>query len=606
MPRGPRQPLFIFAHCADSGPHMVGLHLSYRALTPIAWVRRRFRSSELWFIGLAIAVGAASGLAAVVLGSIARGIQNALFGLPDGLRLSAVASLSPMQLAMLPLGGVVLAVFSLAVRSRKRTLVDAVEANALHGGRMSMTDSLIIAGQTAISNGFGASVGLEAGYAQLGSAAGSAAGIGLGARRADVRILVGAGAGASIAAAFGAPLAGAFYAFEIVIGAYTPAAIAPVVAASLAGSLVAHALGAPPYVVEAVNSTLSVRGDHYILYSLLGALCALIAIALMRAVAAVEWGTRRIGLPGWARPAVGGALMIPIAAWSPQVLSAGHGALGTDLAVGASLGFLATVLVAKSLASIVSLGFGFRGGLFFASLFLGTLAGHLFAGIVALAAGYQVLPSGDAALVGMAAMAVAVIGAPLTMAMLVFEATKSFLLTGAVMAASLIASTIVREMFGYSFSTWRLHLRGETIKSARDVGWVKLLTAGRMMRHEVQEIPASATASEFRRRYPLGAVSRVVLTDPTGDYAGIIPPAIVYAEGVAPDTVIGTLARSPLPPLAPQDDIVAIMDTFDLVQADELAVVGSDGVVLGTLSEKFVRKRYAEELEKAQRDLFGE
>ena len=144
-------------------------------------------------------------------------------------------------------------------------------------------------------------------------------------------------------------------------------------------------MGAPPYVVEAVNPTLAVRGDHYILYSLLGAICAVIAIALMRAVAAVEMGhaARRLAESGRG-PAIGGLLMIPIAAWSPQVLSAGHGALGTDLAVGASLPFLAIVLVAKSLASIVSLGFGFRGGLFFASLFLGTLAGHLFAGLVAL------------------------------------------------------------------------------------------------------------------------------------------------------------------------------------------------------------------------------
>jgi CIC family chloride channel protein len=560
----------------------------------------------LWFIALAIGVGAAAGLLTVVLGEGARLLQRLLFNLPDHIRLSAVPSLTPVQLAMLPLGGVVLALFSLVVRSRKRSLVDAVEANALHGGRMSVIDSLIIAIQTAISNGFGASVGLEAGYAQLGSAAGSAAGLALGARRGDLRILVGAGAGASIAAAFGAPLAGAFYAFEIVIGAYTPSAIAPVAAAALAGTLVAHVLGASPYAVEAVNSSIAVPGDHYILYSLLGAICAGIAIVLMRAVAAVEAGTRSAGLPAWARPAVGGVLMVPIAAWSPQVLSAGHGALGTDLAIGASLTFIAVVLAAKALASIVSLGFGFRGGLFFASLFLGTLIGHLFAGIVEMIAGYQVLPSGDASLVGMAAMAVAIIGAPLTMAMLVFETTKSFLLTGAVLAASLIASTIVREMFGYSFSTWRLHLRGETIKSARDVGWVRLLTAGRMMRREVQAIAAAATASEFRHRFPLGAVSRVVLTDPTGDYAGIIAPAMVYAEGVGSDAAIGTLVKAPLPPLAPEDNIVEIMAKFDAIQADELAVVDHDGVVLGTLSEKFVRKRYAEELEKAQRDLFGE
>jgi CIC family chloride channel protein len=585
---------------------MPDFQLPYRALTPIAWVRRRFRSSELWFIALAVAVGAAAGLLTVLLGSAARAVQRAIFTLPLEGRLSTMPALTPVQLAMLPVGGVVLALFSLAVRSRQRKLVDAVEANALHGGRMSIADSLIVAVQTAISNGFGASVGLEAGYAQLGSATASAAGVALGTRRADLRTLVGAGAGASIAAAFGAPLAGAFYAFEIVIGAYTPSAIAPVVAAALSGELVARVMGAPAYAVQASNSSIAVPGDHYFLYSLLGALCAGFAIALMRAVAAVEWGTKRVGLPSWARPAIGGVLLIPIAAWSPQVLSAGHGALGADLAVGASLGFIAALLLAKALASVVSLGFGFRGGLFFASLFLGTLAGHLFAGVATWIAGAQIVPTGDAALVGMAAMAVAVIGGPMTMAMLVFETTRSFLLTGAVLAASLIASTIVRAGFGYSFSTWRLHLRGETIKSARDVGWVRTLTAGRMMRREAQSFTIAETAAEFRRRFPLGSVSRVVLTDETGDYAGVIAPALVFAEGVSADTPVAALVKTVLPPLAPEENITEIMAKFDQVQADELVVVGHDGVVLGTLSEKFVRKRYAEELEKAQRDLFGE
>ncbi|WP_294046292.1 chloride channel protein [Sphingomonas sp.] len=584
---------------------MPDLHIPHRALTPLAWFRRRFRVSEFWFIALAIVVGAMAGLATVGLGLAARGLQQLVFGL-HGERLSLAVKLSPVELAMLPVGGLVLAGFSLLVRSRRRTFVDAVEANALHGGRMSMTDSLIIGAQNAISNGFGASVGLEAGYAQLGGAAGSVVGLALGTRRGDLRTLVGAGSGAAVAAAFGAPLAGAFYAFEIVLGAYTPAAIAPVVAASLAGALVAHLMGMPPYAIEAVNSALAVPGDHYVLYSLLGAVCAMIAIALMRTVTAVEAGTRRLGLPVWARPAVGGLLLVPMAAWSPQVLSGGHGALGSDLAITTSLSFLALILVGKSLASAITIGFGFRGGLFFASLFIGTLTGHLFAGVVAQIAGYQILPSGDAALVGMAAMAVAVIGAPLTMAMLVFETTESFLLTGAVLAASLIASTIVREGFGYSFSTWRLHLRGETIKSARDVGWVRLLTAGRMMRREVNAIAASASVAEFCRRFPLGAVSRVVLTDDGGDYAGIVAPAIVYAEGLAADATIGELARAPLSPLAPDANIVEVMETFDSVQADELAVVGPDGAVIGTLSEKFVRKRYAEELEKAQRDLFGE
>ncbi|WEK00027.1 MAG: chloride channel protein [Candidatus Sphingomonas phytovorans] len=583
----------------------MSLHPRLIALTWFARLRRRFRSSEAWFIVLAIAVGGAAGLLTVILGGIARTLQHLLFRLPTMTSLSSLTSLGPLQLLMLPLGGLVLAGFTWLTRARKRAMVDAVEANALHGGHMSMADSLVISGQTVISNGFGASVGLEAGYAQLGGAVGSVAGGALRLRRADLRTLVGAGAGAGIAAAFGAPLAGAFYAFEIVIGAYTPSAIAPVAAAALAGASLSQAVGIAPYIVS-TTTHVSVPTVDYLLYALLGALCAVLGIGLMRAVALVEAGTRTLRLPGHIRPAIGGALLIPIAMVSPQVLSSGHGALHLDLAIGFPLSLIALVLAAKCLASIVSLGFGFRGGLFFASLFIGTLVGHLFAGLLGQVAGHPLLVQDDAAVVGMAALAVAVVGGPMTVAMLVLEATHDFFLTGAVVAASLVASTIVRARFGYSFSTWRLHLRGETIKSARDVGWVRTLTAGRMMRRETQATPADIGIAEFRRRFPLGSASRAVLVGPDGGYAGIVVPAIAYADGVDERAPVASLVPVPSAPLAPDADIVAIMARFDADQVDELAVVGPDGVVLGVLSEKFVRRRYAEELEKGQRDLFGE
>ncbi|MEG3166942.1 chloride channel protein [Sphingomonas sp. LB3N6] len=541
-------------------------------------------------------------------GAVARTLQHDLFGLSSADRLSALPSLPPASLVVLPIGGIVLAAFTWATRARKRRMLDAVEANALHGGRMSVPDSLVISGQTMVSNGFGASVGLEAAYAQLGGAIGSVAGAVFNLRRADLRNLVGAGTGAAIAAAFGAPLAGAFYAFEIVIGAYTPAALAPVVAAALAGTLVAHQLGIQPYVIDAV-STMPMEAHHYLnylIYAGLGALCAGIGIALMRAVALVEMGTRRARLPEWARPAIGGLLLIPVALISPQVLSAGHGALHADLAIGAPLAFIATIFLAKCAASIVSLGFGFRGGLFFASLFLGTLVGHMFAGGLEAIFGQTVIDPRNAALVGMAALAVAVVGGPMTMAMLVLEATHDFALTGAVLAAALVSSTIVRETFGYSFSTWRLHLRGETIKSARDVGWVKTLTAGRMMRRETKALPATTTIAEFRRRVPLGATSRTVLIDTDDRYAGIVQTPTAYAEGLELTAPVGQLAVNGDAALSPTMDIAEIMRRFDASGADELAVLDDDRGVLGILSESFVRRRYAEELEKAQRDLFGE
>ena len=99
------------------------------------------------------------------------------------------------------------------------------------------------------------------------------------------------------------------------------------------------------------------------------------------------------------------------------------------------------------------------------------------------------------------------------MSFLVLETTGDFGLTAATLTASIVASLIVRETFGYSFSTWRLHLRGETIRSAHDVGWLRTLTAGRMMRADPPTIAAAAELAEFRRRFPLGSTRRVVALD---------------------------------------------------------------------------------------------
>lgn len=192
------------------------LHLAFQGL------RLRLRGSDLWFIALALLVGLIAGYLTLLQSGIARWLQGTLYGLDDGMRLSSLPSLTWTALLVLPLGGLLVGLVSLAATRLKRPLLDAVEANALHGGRMSMRDNLIVLTQTLLSNGCGASVGLEASYTQMGAGSGSQLGRVMRLRRNDVRILVGAGAAGAIAAAFGAPLAGAFYAFEIVIGAYTP------------------------------------------------------------------------------------------------------------------------------------------------------------------------------------------------------------------------------------------------------------------------------------------------------------------------------------------------------------------------------------------------
>jgi CIC family chloride channel protein len=378
-----------------------------------------------------------------------------------------------------------------------------------------------------------------------------------------------------------------------------------VAAACLSAALLVRLAGIEAYVV-ALPGARAITTVDYLLYAALGLICAFIGIAVMRGVTFLESLVRRSFIAEAWRPAVGGLLLIPLAMITPQVLSAGHGALHLDLGAEVALRFILMVLVVKIAASTVSLGFGFRGGLFFASLFIGSLVGQLFAGVVARVPIFPAVDPSDAALIGMAAMAVAIVGGPMTMSMLVLEVTHDFALTAVAITAALCASTFVRETFGFSFSTWRLHTRGETIRSARDVGWVRALTVGKMMQRAVETTPTTTPIVEFRRRFPLGSTSKVVLVDATGRYSGIVETAKAFDAATDPDTEIGSIATLQDVALLAAQDVRSAIRTFDLSEADYLAVVDDQREVLGTLSERFVHRRYADEVEKSQREMFGE
>jgi CIC family chloride channel protein len=446
-------------------------------------------------------------------------------------------------------------------------------------------------------------VGLEAAYAQLGGGFASVVGRALNLRRSDLRAFVGAGAGAGIAAAFGAPLTGAFYAFEIIIGSYAVGNIAPVVAAAIAATLVSKLLQTQPIVLHAqVTDSLAV--SHYLIFGLLGVVCAAVGVAIMRAVALLEGRVKRLPGPSWTRPALGGAVLALLAIADPHTLSAGHGAMGVEIMAELGLGALAFLILAKACASVVALGFGFRGGLFFASLYLGALVGRLFVAGLEAAGLHAGIDPMAGALVGMGALAVAIIGGPFTMTFLVLETTGDFGLTAATLTASIVASLLVRETFGYSFSTWRLHLRGETIRSAHDVSWLRTLTASRIMRADAPVIAADTTAREFRERFPLGSTRRVVGLDALGHYAGVIPVSAVHAQENL-QTSVGGLMINRDQWLTPGMAIKEIMGLFDRTESDELAVLNDDRDVLGVVSEAYATRRYAEELEKARQELVG-
>jgi chloride channel protein, CIC family len=571
-------------------------------------LRAFVRAHEASLIVLAALVGTIGGLVVAAMSALVEVLHVLLFNLEMGDRLSSQFRIEPWRALLVPsLGGLLLGfAFLLLVRWRPAREVDPIEANALHGGRMSFRGSVIVALQTVWSSGVGASVGLEAGYTQLSSGLAASLGRGFHLRRADQRVMVGCGAAAAIAGAFGAPLAGAFYAFELVIGGYTPASLTPVGVAAVTGYFVAQAFTVLSFGVG-VGPVGDVLGRDLAIASLLGILSALFGIAIMRGVGLFEMLLSKSRLWQPLRPAIGGLGVGLLALLTPEVMSSGHGALHFSGIVSMPLTFILLVFVLKTIASVVSLGTGFRGGLFFATLFLGAIGGRLFAiGFDAIWPGFNLDPN-VYAIVGMSALSASVIGGPLTMSFIALESTGDLWLTTVVLAAVIISSQITRELFGYSFATWRLHLRGETIRSAADVGWIRDLTVRRLMRADVVTVSADMPISEFRARFPLGSKTQVVAEDEAGRYAGLVLVADAHAADVDTKRTVRSILHHQLVVLHPGMNIREAISAFDVAEAESLAVVETaENRPIGILTEAHAMRRYAEESERRRREVVGD
>lgn len=570
-------------------------------------LRAFVRAHETSLAVLAALIGVIGGLVVAAMSAAVSVLHAVLFNLEWGQRLSSQFWIDPVRAILVPtLGGLLLGIaFLLLLRWRPAREVDPIEANALHGGRMSFRGSVIVALQTVWSSGVGASVGLEAGYTQLASGLGASIGRAFHLRRGDQRVMVGCGAAAAIAGAFGAPLAGAFYAFELVIGSYTSASLMPVGIAAVIGYFVAHAFD--PLSLGIVAGRFGdVLGHDLAVAALLGVFAATFGIGIMRVVAWTEALLTKVNLWPPLRPALGGLLVGLMALLTPQIMASGHGALHFGGMTAYPVALVAFVMALKTLASIVSLGTGFRGGLFFATLFLGALGGHLFAvGFNAIGAGFTIDPA-VYTIIGMSALSASVIGGPLTMSFIALESTGNLWLTTAVLVAVIISTQLTRELFGYSFATWRLHLRGETIRSAADVGWIRDLTVKRLLRPDVPTVDSTMPLDEFREKFPLGSKNQVVAVDPEGRYVGLA----IVAEAHSPDVTafrLDSLLHCRDVVLHPDMNIRDAMVVFEGAEAESLAVVEPESHrVLGTLSEAHATRRYAEESEQRRREAIGE
>ena len=494
-------------------------------------MRAFVRGRESGLLVIAAIIGAASGLLVAAMSAASQKMHEFFFHIPQGASLSIAVIHDSWRIVAIPaIGGLALALLGFWAKDRFRgRLADAIEANALHGGRLSTRGSLYISLQTLISNGFGASVGLEAAYTQICGMIGSLLARGLGARRFDMRLLVGCGAAGAIAAAFDAPLAGAFYAFEAVLGAYSvsslmPVAISAVLATAVADRLLVH----KPVLGQALLAiTTPALIGHAIVIAILASAAS---VLLMEGVALVERGLDALAFPRRWRPIAGGLAIGALGLIGPEALAAGHGARGMVLAGNLALTQLLLIFALKGLASAISLGAGFRGGLFFASLLIGALVGRLYGESLDALSPFMAVDPTLLSILGMAAVGAGIIGAPLAMTFLALEATADFRIMVAALLASALSGLIVRETFGYSFATWRFHLRGEAIRGPQDVGWVRDLKVARLMRKDFRVVAFDRTIAAARILFPVGVAKELFLTDANDAFAGTVLVSDLHAD----------------------------------------------------------------------------
>ena len=582
-----------------------------------AALRRLVRSDQLLLLVLAVFIGILAAFGAIAfryLITILQGVSFGTFQSFSAVLYEHVATLPAWRIILVPTaGGLIIGLFVhfLMPGRRPHGVADVIEAAALRSGRMGVRAGLGGALVSAVSIGAGASVGREGPVVHFGAAMSSWVARRLGLGRLLAVTLLGCGVAAAVSASFNAPIAGVFFALEVVIGHYALTAFAPIVLASVTGTIVSRIqYGDFPAFIIPGHSIGSFW--EFPAFALLGVVCAAVAIIFMRSVGAVRNAAEASRIPGWAHPMCGGLLVGLIALVFPQVLGVGYGATDAAMKESLELWLVIALVAAKTVAVAISLGTGFGGGVFSPSLFIGAMVGAAF-GIIATSAFPEASSGyGTYTLVGMGALAGAVLGAPISTILIIFELTGDYAVTVAVMVAVAIASVITQQVHGRSFFTWQLEQRGLNLRGGREAGLLADLRIMDVMKREFVAVPASMHVDELREKLQTAPHGLLFVVNEDGTLFGTLTLADLAdaAFDTSMDTLINAadVARTHPPVLERHDNLEAAFTLMESEGEEHVAVVDDhDGMkVVGILDEVDVILAYNRALIRARAEERGE
>ncbi|MEL6410906.1 MAG: chloride channel protein [Pseudomonadota bacterium] len=457
---------------------------------------------QFWFI--ALAVGAVAGGAAVLFRMSVNALQQLVYGTEDVRMLHTFADSLPWYwVLIIPIiGGLIvgLLLHYFTPDGRARSVAEVIEGAAMREGRVERKAGLVSALASMITLGSGGSSGREGPVVHLAAVISTWVSDKINATGVTARDLLGCATAAAVSASFNAPIAGALFALEVVLRHFAIHAFAPIVIASVAGTVVSRlAFGD---VVEFQLETENMLEFYAELpaFLLLGLICGLVAAALMRSIFFADdvanRAITRIGCPGWLRPTLAGGILGLVAIWYPHIIGVGYETTFAALQGEIGLREVIVFTLVKVFAVAVTLGGRMGGGVFSPSLMVGALTGLAF-GLIAT----SLLPAVSSqpaiyALAGMGAVSAAVLGAPISTTLIVFELTGDWQIGIAVMLAVSLATSIGSKLVSRSFFLTQLERRGIYLAAGPHAYLLALYKVSSVMRPVDAEYGADAQVCE--------------------------------------------------------------------------------------------------------------
>jgi len=552
--------------------------------------------------GVALAVGCAASLAAVALVELVALLNTGLLVAPKArVQWESLPWLVATVTVLVPtLGGLIvgLAHRHLSPAGRPLGPPDVIEAVQFHKPLPGLRSGLISTGTAALSLGAGASVGQYGPMVYLGAIFGGFA------RRLRLgvpdlaSIAIGCGVAAAISTAFNAPIAGVLFAHEVVLRHYATRAFAPVTVASVTGYFVANVIFERPALFR-IESPGIAHGYEFVLVAVLGLLVAAGAIVFMRLLLAIGPSLARWIKRPELRTAMAGLAVGLTALALPDVLGIGTSTLRFATIDGAfGLSEVIVLIAAKTVLTALCIGAGFSGGAFSPSLLIGSLIGVFF---WIVASGIAGVPSSGAAIYaicGMMGFASAVIGAPLTCILIVFELTRNYDVTIAAMVAVVFSNLVSHRAFGRSLFDVQLARRGIDFSLGRDHAHLAALKVADYLQPEAVTASADDTPSDVADRLSEQGWREAFVLDQDGGLLGVFTPGTDHrATRIGPQIVPARLI------FHDTTDLAEAMERLRGFVGDAVPVVsGESGKYLGAVSEADLVSAWLDESERLRRE----